>query len=1164
MNALPTSEFWLQSVGLLALQAAILLLAAGLAQTLVRAARWRRAAWLAAWAGLALMLANALAGLDRHVAAWFASQPKSAPQFIVRANLPIESDPSMAEIQVSELVRSTSEAANPTWQPTAPTGVWWPAWLWLSGAVAIGLWTLMPRLWLAFAARQASASLPGNDRERLDALAGRLNLRRPVRVLVSARLAGPIAFGVLRPGIGLPADFWAAHSRVEQDAMLAHELAHHAARDPLWLALADLLLAALWWHPLVWWARRQFRAASESAADEASLVVEDGPAVLAGCLVALATRLQRRRVLGLLGMAGFRSDLGRRIERLLRLRAGEWPTTGRIWPGVLAAFAGVASLGAAVAVSAWLFPAQAASRPALLTVLSEALTLKPETQDGPAVEPTGPIPASAVENGPPSLDNPAGQLPRAELTVQPPQVTGMEPGRVREISMDAITRRLEWLGSATRVKCEPVGEKQIRVVLTGSGQGSLAGDDFAGLVPRVKRLIEQPGRLEFRRVHPESYELARRNTCPEGYEVLPQAGAPGRPMQHHVVAREAISGLSSTNLTGVKTAHDPLSGDPRIRISFDAVGAEAFWELTQKSIGQQIAVVLDGRLLSAPRVNEPIWAGNCEIAGFDSEDETRLLAAMLAHPLPWKLTVVSVNETAKRPGGGADPVSQQQIAALVQDAKVLYETGKFEEAKAKLEEALKLEPDNGVARHHLKRVREAQVAKPDVRPPLIPEAGTILDPGRKAIHEQLRRVVLDQVEFSAPGVPLREVVTFLAEAVNAHGTRINFIIAPGNPTGTSMAKSSGSVLSNPAEVRVRLSPPLRQVCLADALAAIVQAAEQPLQYTVESYGIVFSPRDPKALYGSTEVMIEAKFVEVSEDASRALGLDWFPDNARVSTNASSVTGTPGSNGGVTTLTGIITDPQSREAVAALRQGDTNDVRELRGDELEWPGRNATNAKNIRVTAVLGLNLTGILTESQFRVVLRALEQRPGVDMFSAPKVTTLSGRQAQIQAVDMRSILNGINPLALVQPGVPPGDGMMPFLTSTILTGPTLDIIPTVSADDYTLELNVLAGVTEFLGYDQPSADARVSVWQDGQIREVAVPLPRFRVRQMQTHAQIRDGQTLVLVGGPASGRESPMRGRKQLLVFVTATIIDPAGNRVHPPDNTPFDPNRVPPQPPP
>jgi hypothetical protein len=134
----------------------------------------------------------------------------------------------------------------------------------------------------------------------------------------------PVAFGIWRPTIVLPAGFWDRFGREEQEAMLAHELAHLAARDPLWQLLAELACALEWWHPAVWWMRGRLRAASETAADEASLLVPGGPDALAGCLVALGRRLVCPRRLGWLSFQGngFRSGLGRRVERLLSLKAG--------------------------------------------------------------------------------------------------------------------------------------------------------------------------------------------------------------------------------------------------------------------------------------------------------------------------------------------------------------------------------------------------------------------------------------------------------------------------------------------------------------------------------------------------------------------------------------------------------------------------------------------------------------------------------------------------------------------------------------------------------------------------------------------------------------------------------------------------------------------------
>lgn len=150
--------------------------------------------------------------------------------------------------------------------------------------------------------------------------------------------------------------------------------------------------------------------------------------------------------------------------------------------------------------------------------------------------------------------------------------------------------------------------------------------------------------------------------------------------------------------------------------------------------------------------------------------------------------------------------------------------------------------------------------------------------------------------------------------------------------------------------------------------------------------------------------------------------------------------------------------------------------------------------------------------------------------------------------------------------------------TVPVPIGPTLDVIPHVSADGYTIQLNLLPTVTEFLGYDDP-----------GQFRAVVgnlaapVPLPRFRIRQVVTSSIVWDGQTVVL-GGLISERvtkvkdkvpvlgDLPLVGRlfrseakasskKNLVIFVTPTIIDPAGNRVHDENNLPYDPNKVPPQ---
>jgi general secretion pathway protein D len=159
-----------------------------------------------------------------------------------------------------------------------------------------------------------------------------------------------------------------------------------------------------------------------------------------------------------------------------------------------------------------------------------------------------------------------------------------------------------------------------------------------------------------------------------------------------------------------------------------------------------------------------------------------------------------------------------------------------------------------------------------------------------------------------------------------------------------------------------------------------------------------------------------------------------------------------------------------------------------------------------------------------------------------------------------------------VIPAIQPLPAQLPF-------GQVLDVIPYVSADGYTIQMNIVPTFTEFLGYDtQAMRDFQTVV--AGQPAQ-PTPLPKFRVRQVTTSVIVWDGQTVVLGGLiaenvtknrqkipvmgdiPVVGRlfrsESSRSIKKNLVIFVTPTIIDPAGNRVHTPDALPYDPDTLP-----
>jgi general secretion pathway protein D len=239
--------------------------------------------------------------------------------------------------------------------------------------------------------------------------------------------------------------------------------------------------------------------------------------------------------------------------------------------------------------------------------------------------------------------------------------------------------------------------------------------------------------------------------------------------------------------------------------------------------------------------------------------------------------------------------------------------------------------------------------------------------------------------------------------------------------------------------------------------------------------------------------------------------------------------------------------------AEINQGDTKAL------GFDWYIGNLllANGAITNFTAKEPLQFHDILTGPQFRVVLRALEQRDGVDLLTAPEVTTVSGRQAQVQAVDLQTVVTGINPQAQLPPGILSTNGLTNSLyqTQTMPFGPVLDVIPYLAADGYTINMTVVPTVTEFLGYDDPAIYGLTN--STARLDKTILPLPRFRVRQMTVTANVRDGQTLMLIGavttevlkkpdGSTEAKDVSNTQKKQLIVFVTPTLIDEAGNRLH------------------
>jgi type II secretory pathway component GspD/PulD (secretin) len=332
-----------------------------------------------------------------------------------------------------------------------------------------------------------------------------------------------------------------------------------------------------------------------------------------------------------------------------------------------------------------------------------------------------------------------------------------------------------------------------------------------------------------------------------------------------------------------------------------------------------------------------------------------------------------------------------------------------------------------------------------------------------------------------------------------------------------------------------------------------------------------------------QVTIRAKFMEVVQDDNRALGFDWYLGNTLTSSGAI------GAQGG--------TAPSFQGKPSAANPSGWFPGPSIPGSTTPGPaGVPAAATDNLLTSGLQNsapaiATVTGILTDPQFRLVVRALETRSGTDLLSAPEVTTMSGRQAQIKAVDIKYIVTDLD---LTQTaagttgtagGVGTGGGggigsQSQPLAEPFELGPVLDVVPYVNADGYTIQLTIIPTLKEFLGYDDPGAftaqiQGASSIGASPVPLTQPIPLPKFRLRQVATTAMVWDGQTVVLGGLiaenvtksknkvpvlgdlPFLGRffrsEANMTSKKNLIIFVTPTLIDPAGNRLHTDEELPF-----------
>jgi general secretion pathway protein D len=375
-----------------------------------------------------------------------------------------------------------------------------------------------------------------------------------------------------------------------------------------------------------------------------------------------------------------------------------------------------------------------------------------------------------------------------------------------------------------------------------------------------------------------------------------------------------------------------------------------------------------------------------------------------------------------------------------------------------------------------------------------------------------------------------------------------------------------------------------------------QSSRLIVRNTADNLELVDAIVEQASVAGPKQVEIEAKFIEINQNNLKELGFDWLLGQFNIGNHKLfGGGGTSGTAPGVNPADYPFVPPGGSVPVgqfpvtAGNRSGNLA-ISASAIDALLFPTMGASSL----APGIFGLS--GVFTDPQFQVVIRALNQKKGIDLLSAPKITTKSGQRAVIEIVrEFRY------PTQFTEPKVPDiqGRGSSSSTTTTIAlpvvgpstpsnfetrnTGVTLEVEPVVGPDGVTIDLNLVPQVVEFEGFINYGSPIRTvnpallgfspttllgTTTQAITLTDNVINQPIFSTRKVTTSVSVWDGQTVVLGGlmredvqkvedrTPFLG-DIPMVGRlfrtnvdqhikRNLIIFVTARLVNPAGQPVN------------------
>jgi len=223
-------------------------------------------------------------------------------------------------------------------------------------------------------------------------------------------------------------------------------------------------------------------------------------------------------------------------------------------------------------------------------------------------------------------------------------------------AVEVIRKRVDEFGVSEPI-ITPQGADRILVQIPGLDPEQIS---------MARQQLAQVARLEFRLVHSENDRLITQiregtNLVPPGYRIETQTQTnKGQQIEEELLVKVRPDLLGDRVRKAFPTYDEQGWG---VALQFDHEGANLFGQLTKAHVGKRFAIVLDGRVQSAPVIREPIYGGHASITGDFTEEEERNLASVLENSLHTPVAVEeerSVSATL-----GSDSIRSGICAGLV-------------------------------------------------------------------------------------------------------------------------------------------------------------------------------------------------------------------------------------------------------------------------------------------------------------------------------------------------------------------------------------------------------------------------------------------------------------------------------------------------------------------